>query len=177
MANPKKKALVSQLIDLIKNSPHFALVKFENTSHTALENLRRVLKNKSSAFRIVKKSLFEKSINKLAEKEKALKELQKKVFPLKENTALLTLGDDYMAGLKAFSDFAKNEKTLSFKFGFFDKHLYPSEEAQKISQLPTREQLIAQIVGSLKSSQAKLVYAMKFNVNKFVYILKQKGGD
>ncbi len=177
MVNLKKKKLVTQLTDLIKNSPHFALVKFENTPHTALESLRRELKKKSSELRIVKKSLFEKSINKLAEKEKTLKELQKKVFPLKENTALLTLGDDYMAGLKTFSDFAKIEKTLSFKLGFFDKHLYPADVVQTISLLPSRDELIAQIIGYLKSSQAKLIYSMKFNINKFVYILKQKGGD
>lgn len=177
MASPKKKALVSQLIDLIKNSPHFALVKFENTPHTALEKLRIELKKNSSIFKVVKKSLFEKSINKIAQTDKALKKLQKKVLPLQDNSALLTLGEDYMSGLKTFSDFAKNEKTLSFKFGFFDKHLYPGEEVQKISQLPSRDQLIAQIIGSLKSTTTKLIYSMKFNVNKFVYILKQKGGD
>ncbi len=172
MVSVKKKTQVDELSELIKNSPHFALVKFENTPHTTLEQLRKELKKNEATFKVVKKSLFQKTINKLALLDKNIKELQKKVFPLKENSALLTLGNDYTKGLNTFAKFIKNEKSLSFKFGFLDKKLYLADEIQKISMLPGKDQLMAQLVSFMKSPQTKLIYAMKFNINKFVYVLK-----
>ncbi len=172
MANAAKKNQVEQLSSLLKNSSHFALVKFSNTPHSALEQLRKELKKNEANFKVVKKSLFQKAINKLALVDKNLKQLQTKVFPLKENSALLTLGQDYAKGLSAFAKFAKNEQSLSFKFGFLDKKVYLADEVQKISLLPGKDQLMGQLVASLKSPQTKFVHALQFNSGKLVYLLK-----
>lgn len=174
MANQKKRLQVDSLSQLITNASHFALIKYDNTSHQKLENLRKELKKGRAKLRVIKGSLFEKSLNKLSKQKKELKDFVKTVFPLKENSALLTLGEDYLQGLSIFAKMAKNEKSLSFKFGFLDKKLYPAGELDKIAQLPGRNQLMAMLIGSLKNSQSKLVYSMKYNVNSLVHILKER---
>jgi len=45
---------------------------------------------------------------------------------------------------------------------------------EKIAQLPGKNELITNIISSLKSPVSKFVYALKFNTNKFVYILQEK---
>ncbi len=175
MANQKKKLQVDSLSQFIINAAHFALIKYDNTSHQKLENLRKELKKGDAKLRVIKRSLFEKSLNKLSQQRRELKDFVKTAFPLKENSALLTLGEDYLKGLNIFAKIAKDEKSLSFKFGFLDKKLYPAEELEKIAQLPGREQLLAKLIGSLNSSQAKLVYSMKYNVTKLTHVLKERG--
>ena len=58
-----------------------------------------------------------------------------------------------------------------------DKNLYNSEKVVQIAQLPSREELLGKIIGSMKSPMSKFVYALKYNTNKFVYILNAKSKE
>lgn len=176
VSNQKQSAVKSFIENLQKNS-NFALIKFDKTTHQSLETLRRALKKEQSSFLVIKNTLFEKAINKLALQNKHIKELKKKFFPLKETSALLSLGTDWGKGLNAFYQFVQKEKTLSFKFGILDNQSYDEARLTQIAQLPGKDQLMAKIIGSMKSPMSKLVYALKYNTNKFVYILNQKAGE
>lgn len=175
MVSLKKQNYVTTLVDFLKESNNFALIKFENTPHASFEKLRKELKKNDAKIRVIKNSLFERAIKKLSVSNKRLAELSSKVFPLKENSALLVLSDDYTKGLSAFFKFTKDEKTLFFKFGLLDGAVYLSEELERIAKLPAKDQLIAGIIGSLKSPSSKLVYVMQAQVAKLVYILNERG--
>ncbi len=174
MVSKQKKSAVESFIEKLQKNSNFALIKFDKTTHQALETLRKSLKKEQSSFLVIKNTLFEKAINKLALKNKNLKELKKKFFPLKDTSALLSLDSDWSKGLHAFYEFVKKEKTLDFKFGLLDNQNYDASTLTQIAQLPGKNQLMAKIIGSMKSPTAKLVYALKYNTQKIVYILSQK---
>jgi len=177
MVNVQKKQEVDQLSQIIERGS-FALVKYLGISHQKLEGLRKELKKSKSLFRVVKKSLFEKAVNKLSQKNKNLKEVQKKVFPLKENTAILSFEDDYMMGLSAFAKLSKDAEGLQFKFGLLDGKLYLSQDLERLSNLPTKDQLRAQFIALMNAAASKFVHVLKYNTSKFVYVLKNaKGGE
>lgn len=175
MPSQKKKTYVEDLSKSLSEAKHFALVQFGNTTHTTLEKLRKELKKDGARLQIVKNTLFEKTIEKLGASSKNFKELQEKVLPLQDNSAILILSEAYHKGLSAFYKFAKGEGALTFKFGLLDKELLTKEILEQIAQLPDKEILLAKIIGSMKSPPSRLVYAMKFNVSKLVYILREKG--
>jgi len=174
MTNSQKLGTVDSFIEKLQKNSNFALIKFDKTTHQSLEALRKALKKEQSSFEVVKNTLFEKAINKLALKNKNLKDIRKNFFPLKETSALLLLGAEWNKGLNAFYQFVQKEKTLSFKFGILDSQNYDETRLTYIAQLPGKDQLMAKIIGSMKNPMSKLVYALKFNTNKFVYILSQK---
>lgn len=174
MVNQKKQIKLEALTELLDKNQNFVIIKYEKTAHTALEELRRNLKKTSSKLKVIKNSLLKKAVNQLSGKRKEFHELKKKFFPLKENSAVLSLTNDYTTGLSSFFKFAETNKTLAFKFGILDNKLYLSEEINHIAELPPREQIIAKIIESFKSPTSRLVYSMKFNINKLVYILKTK---
>lgn len=177
MVNIYKKQEVDRLSQIIERSS-FALVKYLGVSHQKLEELRRELKKSRSLFRVVKKSLFEKAVNKLSQKNKNIKDLQKKVLPIKENAAILSFEKDYMLGLSAFAKLAKEHEGLQFKFGLLDGKIYLSEEMERLSKLPTKDQLQAQLIFLMNSVTSKFVYLLKFSSSRFVYVLKNaKGGE
>lgn len=174
MANQTKKTQVDALVELLNSAPNFALIKYEKTKHKSLEELRLGLKEQNSKIRVVKNTLLQKALQTQAKSKKELVELVTKIFPLKESTAVLTLGDDYAKGLKAFHTFAKKDATVSFKIGILDNSMYLGEDLQKIAVLPSKAELIAKLIGGLKSPSSKLVYAMKFNISKLTLVLKER---
>lgn len=174
MVSTQKKSAVESFVEKLQKNSNFALIKFDKTTHQALETLRKVLKKEQSSFAVIKNTLFEKAINKLALQNKNLKELKKKFFPLKDTSALLTLGSDWSKGLNAFYQFVQKEKTLNFKFGILDNQGYDEVHLLEIAKLPGKDQLMAKIIGSMKSPMSKLVYALKYNTQKLVYILSAK---
>jgi large subunit ribosomal protein L10 len=91
---------------------------------------------------------------------------------LKGNSALLTLPADWAASLSAFYKFAKGEGNITFKVGVIDDKVYDKNELVKLALLPSREELISKIIMSLKSPQTRLVYSMKYNMQKLAYILR-----
>ena len=174
MSNLKKDSQIEELVQKLDNNTNFALIKYHKTLHTSLESLRRDLKQTDSKIKIVKNTLLEKAIRRLSVKNKDLNEVSKAALPLKENTALLTLGEDWSKGLNAFHTFSDKEKTVSFKFGFLEKRAYPAAQLKQIAELPPKDQLVAKLIGTMKAPMAHLTNSMKFNMQKFTYILNAK---
>lgn len=176
MKNQKKLSQQTVVSDFLKKSENFALIKFDKTTHIALEGLRKELLKANGRVKVIKNTIFTKAINKMAaEKEyKDLHTFQKQARDLKENTAILGLGKDWSNGLNAFAKVAKTDKSLSFKLGFLDKTTYDGVALDKISRLPSKLELMGKIVGSMKSPLSRFVYAIKFPAQKFALVLNAK---
>jgi large subunit ribosomal protein L10 len=174
MINDIKKNQALSIFQLLEKNPNILLVKIGKTTHQNLETLRKELRKSNAKLKVIKNTLFEKSVNKMAIKDPQFKELKKQFLPLKETTALITLGENWSEGLKTFYLYTKKDATLAFKLSLLDKSLYNNEKSIQIAMLPSREELLGKIIGSMKNPMSKFVYALKYNTNKLVYILKQK---
>jgi large subunit ribosomal protein L10 len=176
MKNQKKINQREDVATYLSSAGNFAFVKFEKTTHIALEGLRKELRKAGATIKVVKNTILSKAVNKLAsEKEYSdLKSIQKQVKELRENTAVVSLGKDWSTGMNAFAGVAKNDKSITFKLGFLDKKGYDAVAMDKISKLPSRNELIAKIIGSMKSPTSRFVRAIKFPTQKFVMVLNEK---
>ncbi len=174
MASQKKIVQVENLTKIVDKNKNFILLKHSKTTHKNLEELRKDLKKTKSYLDIIKNTLFEKTINKLSTKDKLFLDLRKKFFPIKDPSAIMYFDNDWSGGLNSLYKFIQRDKTISFKFGMLDGQVYDQPTMEKIAQLPSKDQLIAKIIGSFKSPTQRLVYAMKFNMTKLAIILNQK---
>lgn len=174
MSNLKKNTQIDELVQDLESASNFALIKYEKTLHTTLESLRKDLKLNDAKLHVVKNTLFEKALRRMASKKKDLNDVAKSAFPLKENTALLMLGEDWSKGLGAFYKFSDKEKSIAFKFGFLEDKAYPADQLKKIAQLPSKDQLVAKLIGTMKAPMYHLTTAMKFNMQKLVFVLNAK---
>ncbi|MFA5136853.1 MAG: 50S ribosomal protein L10 [Patescibacteria group bacterium] len=179
MVSQKKTTQLEKITSFLDKSPNFVLLKFEKTTHSALESLRKELKKNNARVMVIKNTVLQKAINKLAasEKNKHLRDVQKVTRTLRDNTALLGLGVDWNSGMNTFYTFAKSDKTVSFKTGYLDKKTYAEGELIRIAALPGKSVLMGQIIGSMKSPISHFTNALKYNSQKFVYILNAKVGS
>jgi large subunit ribosomal protein L10 len=174
MTNPKKVAQLQKLITHLTQYPSFLLISFNKTTHQNLEKLRQELKANQTNIQVIKNTLFEKTINKLAIKNKNILAFKTKFLPLKGATALITFTKDWSDGLNTLAKFMKTEKTLTFKAAILNNESYDQALLERLAQLPSKNQLAAKLIWSLKSPLQKLIGAIQFNSTKFVYILNQK---
>jgi large subunit ribosomal protein L10 len=70
---------------------------------------------------------------------------------------------------------AKTIKELSLptiKFGILDKKVISGEQVLKLASLPSRDTLIAQLLGNMKSPITGLVFVLNSNIQKLAMTLK-----
>jgi large subunit ribosomal protein L10 len=176
MANPKKKQQLQVILDLIKQSNgNFTLLEFDKTTHQKLEDMRAKLREVDSKVRVIKNTTFEKAVNNLMHEDNTYNELRSPSRELKNQTMLMTLGEDWATGIKAFDAFAKEEESVSFKVGFIEGKVYSQQGLQAIAKLPSKDQLIAKLIGTMKNPMSKTTYALKFNMQKLAYVLSERG--
>lgn len=174
MVNQKKVAQVDSFSNLMQKYSNFVVIEYNKTSHIAMEGLRKKLRGANASFKVLKNTLFEKTVEKMARKEGSLTKMTENNFPLKGPSAMVGLSEDWSEGLKAYYDHAKKDETLSFKFGFIDQNVYQPNDLEKIAKLPSKPELMAKVIGGLKTPMIKTVFAMKFNMQKLVVIMNAK---
>ncbi len=170
MPNTKKVAAVEKLQKTIEENQNVALIGIDKTKHGSLENLRKILRKSNADVTVSKNSLLDKSFEKVS----VFSDFHKKAFPVKNNTALITLKGDWNAGLKAIYDFAKKETSIIFKFGFLDATTYDKSALEKLAQLPSKTELLGKLIGSLKSPIYRVDTAIKFPMTYFVNVLNAR---
>lgn len=173
MVSQIKQKQVKTLLDLLKNSPNFVLISFDKTPHKKLEEARKKLSPFQSKLRVIKNTLFEKAFNKLLTVNSYLSEFKKKFLPLKNSNAILILPLNWLDALKNFYEFTLQEKSINFKSGILDGQIYNSEQILTIAKLPSRDQLLANLIGSLKNPLNKFIFNTRFNSYKLVYLLEK----
>ena len=112
----------------------------------------RVLKN-TLARRAVKGTPFEKLSDQM-------------VGPL-----MYGISQDPVAGAKVLSEFAKENELFVIKAGAMPNAVMSAQDIKALSQLPSREELIAKLLGTLQAPVTKLVRTMNEVPSKFVRTL------
>ena len=174
MANQKKSDIIADVTKSLENGANFALITFEKSTHKSLEDLRNELRKSNAKINVVKNTLFEKAVNKLAETEKEFSDVRKNQFPLKNKIAIMSFKGDWMGAVKAYFDFTKKAETFGFKFGKIDNIVYGDRDLVRLAELPSKEQLIAKLTGTMKNPMARTTRALTSNMQKLVYILSSK---
>ena len=74
---------------------------------------------------------------------------------------------DPVASAKALKDFAKANENLVIKGGIMDGAFVDAEAVEKIAALPSREELIAKLLGSLQNPMVKTVRVLNGPMGAF----------
>jgi large subunit ribosomal protein L10 len=89
-------------------------------------------------------------------------------------------GGDSVALAKVLKDFIKKHPELRFEHAYLDGQILEAKEAEKIADLPSRDELIARLVNLLHSPIRRLAVALNAPLQQFANVLGQiadKGGE
>ena len=156
----QKKQIVADLIETFKSSQAGVLVDYRGLTVEEDTNLRRKLREAGVEYKVVKNTL-----TRFAAKEVGLDGLDE---PLNGPTSLAVSKDDPVAPAKVIAEFAKENECLKIKAGFLDGAVISLEEVTKLAKTPSRDTLIANIMGSLNAPISNLVRTLQALVDNGV---------
>lgn len=137
----QKKALVTSLVEKIKNSPAGVLVDYKGINVEDDTQLRRELREAGVDYAVIKNTLI-----RFAAKELGFDELDEH---LHGTTALaISTTDDVIAPAKILGAYAKKKEHFNIKAGYLEGRVINADEVQKLANMPSKEVLVAQVLYS-----------------------------
>ena len=156
----QKKGTVAELIEKLKAAQAGVLVDYRGLTVSEDTELRRKLREANVEYTVVKNTL-----TRFAAKEVGLDELDEM---LNGPTSLAISDSDPVAPAKVISDFAKNNDKIEIKAGFLDGKVISLAEIKTLANTPSRDTLIAKIMGSLNAPISDLVRTLQALVDNGV---------
>jgi large subunit ribosomal protein L10 len=174
MPTVQKEQTVAELREMFTGSQAAILTDYRGLKVSDLTQLRRKLRTVDAEFHIVKNTLFRRATDGLITDEEFLGHLE-------GPTAIGFAKSDPTGVAKTMLEYAKDHKTFSIKGAYVEGRVLGPEQITALSKLPSKDVLIAQLMGSLNAPIANLVGTLQGVISNFVYTLQaisdQKGAE
>ncbi|MBQ0098689.1 MAG: 50S ribosomal protein L10 [Oscillospiraceae bacterium] len=154
----EKKALVAALAERLKDSCTGVLVDYKGINVADDTKLRKDLREAGVDYSVVKNTLLSRAFE-----EANLTDLQS---TLSGTTALATSKEDYTAAARILCGFADKNKTFEVKGGYLDGEVVDLATIISLSKLPSREVLLANVLGAFQAPIASFARAIQAIVDK-----------
>lgn len=160
LSRDKKEQIVAELSQLLSDSKMTVVAKYEGITVKQIQELRHNAEENGSVVKVVKNRLVKKAI----ESNDTLKNVDTSAL----NSMLLYVfnAEDEVAGAQTVKSFVKNTKApLEFVGAISGEGTFLSaDEVKTLADLPSKEQLIAGVINTLKSPANNVVGALKGNL-------------
>jgi len=169
LSKEKKIAVIQDVSDILANSKLVVVARYQGTSVKAMQELRRQARDSQTQVRIVKNRLFKKAV----EQNEKLKNTDTSF--LTGQLMYASSNEDELAPAKVVADFAKSEPQIEFVAAFSkDGLVMPAEDVQALADLPTKDQLKAQLVGLLSSPLTSFNSVLTGNIRGMLNVLSAR---
>ena len=145
----QKKQVVNEMVEKFKAASAGVFVDYRGLTVEEDTELRRKFREAGVEYKVVKNTLTSR-----AAKEVGLEALDP---ILNGPTALAMSVDNPVAPAKIIAEFAKKHEALEVKAGFMDGAVMSVAEVNTLAATPSREELLAKMMGSMKSPISGLV--------------------
>ena len=153
-----KKKIVTEITDKFQRSVATVVVDYRGLKVGEVTEFRRQCRAQNLEYKVYKNTL-----TRMAAKNAGMDEL---VEELVGPNAILFSYEDPVAAAKVANDFAKTHKNLELKVGFVEGVFYDEGRLKEFALIPSREELIAKLLGSLKAPMSNFVYLLKAMIDK-----------
>jgi large subunit ribosomal protein L10 len=148
----KKQAVIDDIRDKFSRAQGIVLLDYRGLSVSEDNDLRAQLRNAGVEYRVMKNTMITRAANEL--------EIEGLTEYLAGPTAVAFSYDDPTTGARVLSDFIDKAKKTEIKCGVLGKETLDAQRVQALAKLPSKEELIAKMLGSLNGGVTGLVYAL-----------------
>jgi large subunit ribosomal protein L10 len=162
---PEKEEVVARLREQFEKSSSVICVDFRGVNVDNITQFRRELRELSVEYQVVKNTLTRRAIT-----DTSFQSLdQFLVGP----TGLIFCPDDVSQSAKVVTKFAsEDDGALTVKGGVVEGAVFDAAGIKKVATLPSRQELLAQLVSALQSPISGLVGVLQGVISECVYTLQ-----
>lgn len=158
MKRSEKDQLVEELKTKISGASALYYTDFSGLNVKRMTELRRRFRRAGVEYVVIKNTLALRAVNESGLTGERLR-----------GPTGVVVGTDPVAAAKVLSDFAReNDQRPSVKGGILDGRAIGAEQVKQLADLPSREQMLAELAGGLQSPLAAFAGAMNGLLYMFV---------
>ena len=156
----KKEEVTSEIADLLNSSKMTVVASYQGTPVKALQSLRKQGRENGTKLKVVKNRLVVKAIA----SNDTLKDAD--LSALKGMLLYAFNSEDEVAPAQVLATFAKTQQTIEFVGAISAEGKFLSkEEVTALATLPSKEQLIAEVIATLISPVHDVTNALSGNLH------------
>ncbi len=148
MNKREKEQIISDLHQQVEKVKAVVLTNYRGLNVEQMNQLRQRLREEKISFNVVKNTLI-----KLASKGTDLEKLN---GYFEGPTAIAVAHENPVPLAKILSDFQKTQPLLQIKAGMIEGKVTAPEEVKALASMPSREVLLAQVLGGIQAPGAQL---------------------
>lgn len=168
MARPEKVEQVRLLSEKLQSARTAVLTDYRGLSVSQMEDLRGRFRGANVEYRVIKNTLARLAVSESGQTE-SLQELF--VGPVAIAFGYEELGTP----IRVINEFARQARLrLDIKGGVVEGQVLDAAQMREIGDLPSREVLLAQLLGTLESPISQLANAMQASVRELVGLLEAR---
>lgn len=158
----QKQAMVSEVSSQLKGAQSVIVAEYRGLNVDRITQLRSKARSSGLYLRVLKNTLARRAVQ---------------GTPFEKLSESLTgplmygISKDPVAGAKVLSEFAKENEALVIKAGAMPNTLMSAKDVKALALLPSREELLAKLMGTMQAPVAKLVRTMNEVPGRFVRTL------
>ncbi len=159
----QKQNIINDLETKIEKQKSMVFMDFTGVKVKELANFREKLKEQNSELKVAKKSLME-----IALKNKNIDLDTKKL----EGEVAMVMGyKDEIVPSKMVYQFSKENQKVKILGGFLENKFYEVADIIRLAELPSKEQLLSMLVGTMSAPATNFVGVLQGNLRKLVFAL------
>ena len=164
---PEKANIVSDLSEKLNRSPFILVTDYQRMKVDQFGELRNRLAPAGAEIHVVKNSFLKRAMT-----DSGLPNVADKLVG---QTAIVTGANDVAPVAKILKTFATEFKIAALKVGVVDKAVISTADVEALAELPSREILLAQLLGLFLAPATRLVRVLNEPASAFARLLKAYG--
>ncbi|MBD2136891.1 50S ribosomal protein L10 [Anabaena sp. FACHB-1237] len=149
-----KQEIVAELKETLSHSSLAVVIDYQGLTVAEITDLRRQLRPSGAVCKVTKNTLMGIAI-KDDEKWQPMSEL------LSGSSAFVLVPEDFSSAIKAYQAFQKASKKTEIRGGVMEGRLLKEADIKALGDLPSKEQLMAQIAGAINALATKVAVGIK----------------
>jgi large subunit ribosomal protein L10 len=165
MLRNEKQALIDEMTQLLTDADSLFVSDYRGLSVAELSELRGKLRERGATFTVLKNTLARIAAERAGREQ---------LTPLLVGpTAVTVVGEDPAGAAKALADYARTHQQLIVRGGLLQESIVDAAGVKALASLPSRDVLIAQVIGTMAAPMTGLVTVLQGTIGGFVRALGQ----
>ena len=154
----QKQAIVAELAEKLRNSSAGVVVNYQGITVDDDTKMRKALREAGVTYTVMKNSLTGRACD-----EVGLGDMKQYLTGM---TAIAIGQNDPVAPAKVLKEYAEKIESFNILAGYLDGAVVDKDTVMQLADIPSKEVLIAKLLGSIKSPLYSFAYALQAVVDR-----------
>ncbi|MBC7075262.1 MAG: 50S ribosomal protein L10 [Syntrophomonadaceae bacterium] len=161
----EKQKVVEEIKQKFQDVSLVIFTDYRGINVEEMTELRNRLRQPGVEYKVLKNTMLRFALEKLGYEDM--------VDSIVGPNAVLFSAEDPVTPAKTIFDFSKQYKKLEVKVGILEGQVVSAEKIKSLAELPAKEELLAQVVGTMQAPITSFVYVLNANLSGLVRAIDQ----